>query len=171
MPVSRKLGVYCCDQGWPATEEWIGLGKIHGRTARTATDWEIDRGTRRRRVGYSSAIRCNRLFSLHPAYMVLASSSSTWAEPLRLLGQTQTQLPNRAQQGKPKDMFPLLVVELSLSVVAEFLLSSREDDTRSWGNFLVYFSHKLTQMPCQHEGLGIHIYRLLASQAYAKMLV
>ena len=98
MPVSRKLGVYCCDQGWPATEEWIGLGKIHGRTARTATDWEIDRGTRRRRVGYSSAIRCNRLFSLHPAYMVLASSSPTWAEPLHLLGQTHTQLPNRAQQ-------------------------------------------------------------------------
>ena len=65
----------------------------------------------------------------------------------------------------------LLVVELSLSVVAEFLLSSREDDTRSWDNFLVYFSHKLTQMPYQPEGLGLHIYRLLASQAYAKMLV
>ena len=65
----------------------------------------------------------------------------------------------------------VLVVELSLSVVAEFLLSSREDDTRSWGNFLVYFSHKLTQIPCQPEGLGIHIYRLLARQAYAKMLV
>ena len=65
----------------------------------------------------------------------------------------------------------MLVVELSLSVVAEFLLSSREDDTRSWCNFLVYFSHKLIQMPYQPEGLGIHIYRLLASQAYAKMLV
>ena len=38
--------------------------------------------------------------------------------------------------------YQLLVVKLSLSVVAEFLLSSREDDTRSWGNFLVYFSHK-----------------------------
>ena len=65
----------------------------------------------------------------------------------------------------------VLVAELSLSVVTEFLLSSKEDDTRSWGNFLVYFSHKLTQMPCQPEGLGIYIYRLLASQAYAKMLV
>ena len=64
-----------------------------------------------------------------------------------------------------------LVVEFSLLVVAEFLLSSREDDTRSWGNFLAYFSHKLTQIPYQPEGLGIHIYRLLASQAYAKMLV
>ena len=65
----------------------------------------------------------------------------------------------------------VLVDEFLLSVVVEFLLSSREDDTRSWGNFLVYFSHKLTQMPCQPKGLGIHIYRLLASQAYAKMLV
>ena len=27
-------------------------------------------------------------------------------------------------------------------LVTEFLLSSREDDNRSWGNFLVYFSHK-----------------------------
>ena len=60
----------------------------------------------------------------------------------------------------------MLVAEFLLLVVAEFLLSSREDDTRSWGNFLIYF-----QMPYQSEGLGIHIYRLLASQAYAKMLV
>ena len=60
----------------------------------------------------------------------------------------------------------VLVAEFSLLVVVEFLLSSREDDTRSWNNFLVYF-----QMPCQPEGLGIHIYRLIASQAYAKMLV
>ena len=59
----------------------------------------------------------------------------------------------------------MLVAEFSLSEVAEFLLSSRNDDTRSRDNFLVYFS-----MPCQPEGLGIHIYRLLASQAYAKML-
>ena len=61
---------------------------------------------------------------------------------------------------------PVLVAEFSLLEVAEFLLSSREDDTRSWDNFLVYFS-----MPYQPEGLGIHIYRLLASQTYAKMLV
>ena len=61
----------------------------------------------------------------------------------------------------------LLVAEFSLLVGAEFLLSSREDDTRSWNNFLVYFSHK---MPCQPEGLRIHIYKLLASQAYVKML-
>ena len=60
----------------------------------------------------------------------------------------------------------MLVAEFLLLVVAEFLLSSKEDDTRSWDNFLVYFS-----MPCQPEGLGIHIYRLLASQTYAKMLV
>ena len=60
----------------------------------------------------------------------------------------------------------MLVVEFSLLVAAEFLLSSREDDTRSWDNFLVYFS-----MPCQTDGLEIHIYRLLASQAYDKMLV
>ena len=38
--------------------------------------------------------------------------------------------------------YQLLVAEFLLSVVAEFLLSSREDGTRSWGNFLVYFSHK-----------------------------
>ena len=37
--------------------------------------------------------------------------------------------------------YQLLVAEFILLVVAEFLLSSREDDTRSWGNFLVYFSH------------------------------
>ena len=43
----------------------------------------------------------------------------------------------------------LLVAEFLLLVVAEFLLSSREDDTRSWGNFLVYF-----QMSYQPEGLG-----------------
>ena len=36
----------------------------------------------------------------------------------------------------------MLVAEFSFLEVAEFLLSSREDDTRSWGNFLVYFSHK-----------------------------
>ena len=35
--------------------------------------------------------------------------------------------------------------------------------------FFVYFSHNAT-MPCQPEGLGIHIYRLPTSQAYAKML-
>jgi len=47
-------------------------------------------------------------------------------------------------------LFFLLVAEFSLLVVAEFLLSLREDDTRSWDNFLVYFS-----MPCQPKGLGI----------------
>ena len=71
---------------------------------------------------------------------------------------TYTEAPGRGRQ--------LLVAEFLLLAVAEFLLSLREDDTRSWGNFLVYFS-----MPCQLERLGIHIYRLLASQAYAKMLV
>ena len=73
--------------------------------------------------------------------------------------------------GPHLELAVVLVVELPLSVVAEFILSSREDETRSWGNFLVYFSHKLTQMPYQPGGLGLHIYRLLASQAYAKMLV
>jgi hypothetical protein len=33
-------------------------------------------------------------------------------------------------------------------------LIEREDDTRSWGNFLIYFSH----MPCQPKGLELHIY-------------
>ena len=47
----------------------------------------------------------------------------------------------------------VLVAEFSLFVVAEFLLSSREDDTRSWDNFLVYFS-----MSCQPEGLGRYIF-------------
>jgi len=42
---------------------------------------------------------------------------------------------------KRKARMFLLVAEFLLLVVAEFLLSSREDDTRSWGNFLVYFSH------------------------------
>ena len=49
-------------------------------------------------------------------------------------GQRRCQLPVAGEHG-------LLVVEFLLLVVAEFLLSSREDVTRSWGNFLVYFSH------------------------------
>ena len=44
---------------------------------------------------------------------------------------------------------PVVSREFLLLIVAEFLLSSKEDDTRSWGNFLVYF-----QIPCQPEGLG-----------------
>ena len=44
--------------------------------------------------------------------------------------------------------YHLLVAEFSLLVVAEFF-----------------------SMPDQPEGLGVHIYRLLASQVYAKMLV
>jgi hypothetical protein len=32
-------------------------------------------------------------------------------------------------------------------------LIEREDDTRSWGNFLVYFSHSTT-MPCPPRGWG-----------------
>ena len=57
----------------------------------------------------------------------------------------------------------MLVAEFSLLEVAEFLLSSREDDTRSWDNFLVYFS-----MSYQPEGLGIHIYRLLDARCCPK---
>ena len=60
----------------------------------------------------------------------------------------------------------VLVAEFLLLKVAEFLFLLREDDTKSWDNFLIYFS-----MPYQSEGLGLHIYRLLASQAYVKMLV
>ena len=48
----------------------------------------------------------------------------------------------------------VLVAEFSLLVVGKFLLSSREDDTRSWGNFLVYFSHKLTQNAMPTRGVG-----------------
>jgi hypothetical protein len=43
-------------------------------------------------------------------------------------------------------------------------LIEREDDTRSWNNFFVYFSHNV--MPS--KGLEIHTYRLLASQEYAR---
>jgi hypothetical protein len=32
-------------------------------------------------------------------------------------------------------------------------LIERDDDTRSWGNFLVYFSHSTT-MPCPPRGWG-----------------
>jgi hypothetical protein len=46
-------------------------------------------------------------------------------------------------------------------------LIEREDDTRSWDNFLVYFSHPTT-MTLPSKGLEIHTYRLLASQKYAK---
>jgi hypothetical protein len=45
-------------------------------------------------------------------------------------------------------------------------LIEREDDTRSWRNFLVYFSLYHNAMPS--KGLGIHTYRLLASQEYAR---
>jgi hypothetical protein len=48
----------------------------------------------------------------------------------------------------------LLVAGFALLVVAESLLSSREDDTRSWGNFLVYFSHKLIQCHANLRGWG-----------------
>jgi hypothetical protein len=65
----------------------------------------------------------------------------------------------------------LLVAGFSLLVVAESLLSSREDDTRSWGNFLVYFSHKFIQCHANLRGWGYIFIELLASQAYAKMLV
>jgi hypothetical protein len=43
-------------------------------------------------------------------------------------------------------------------------LIEREDDTRSWSNFLIYFSHNV--MPS--NGLELHTYRLLASQEYAR---
>jgi hypothetical protein len=45
-------------------------------------------------------------------------------------------------------------------------LIKREDDTRSWGNFLVYFSLYHNVIPS--KGLGIHTYSLLASQEYAR---
>jgi hypothetical protein len=48
--------------------------------------------------------------------------------------------------------YHLLVAGFTLLVVVESLLSSREDDTRSWGNFLVYFSHKLTQYHANLRG-------------------
>jgi hypothetical protein len=43
-------------------------------------------------------------------------------------------------------------------------LIEREDDTRSYGNFLIYFSHNV--MPS--KGLEMHTYRLLFSQEYAR---
>jgi hypothetical protein len=46
----------------------------------------------------------------------------------------------------------LFVAGFSLLVAVESLLSSREDDTRSWGNFLVYFSHKLIQCHANLRG-------------------
>jgi hypothetical protein len=45
-------------------------------------------------------------------------------------------------------------------------LIEREDDTRSWGNFLIYFSLYHNVVP--PKGLEIHTYRLLASQEYAR---
>jgi hypothetical protein len=65
----------------------------------------------------------------------------------------------------------MLVGGFALLVAVESLLSSREDDTRSWGNFLVYFSHKLIQYHANLRGWGYIFIGLLASQAYAKMLV
>ena len=44
-------------------------------------------------------------------------------------------------EGASPSMNDLLVAEFLLLVVVEFLLSSREDDTRSWGNFFWFISH------------------------------
>jgi hypothetical protein len=65
----------------------------------------------------------------------------------------------------------VLVAGFSLLVIAKSLLSSREDDIRSWGNVLVYFSHKLIQCHTKLRGWGYIFVGLLASQAYAKMLL
>jgi hypothetical protein len=43
-------------------------------------------------------------------------------------------------------------------------LIEREDDTRSWDNFLVYLSYNVIPS----KGLEIHTYRVLASQEYAR---
>jgi hypothetical protein len=43
--------------------------------------------------------------------------------------------------------FPLCVRNRTLTLI------EREDDTRSWGNFLVYFSYSTT-MPCPSRGWG-----------------
>jgi hypothetical protein len=45
-------------------------------------------------------------------------------------------------------------------------LIERGDDTRSWSNFLVYFSLYHNVMPS--KGLEMHTYRLLASKEYAR---
>jgi hypothetical protein len=86
-----------------------------------------------------------------------------------------------AGKGARRSLFPpccllltrfwLLVAGFALLVAVESLLSSREDDTRSWGNFLVYFSHKLIQCHANLRGWGYIFIGLLANQAYAKMLV
>jgi hypothetical protein len=52
----------------------------------------------------------------------------------------------------------MLVAGFALLVVAESLLSLREDDTRSW-QFSGLFLTQTHTMPCQPEGLVIHIYR------------
>jgi hypothetical protein len=46
-------------------------------------------------------------------------------------------------------------------------LIEREDDTRSWGNFSgLFLTLYYNVMPS--KGLGIHTYRLLASQEYVR---
>jgi hypothetical protein len=47
----------------------------------------------------------------------------------------------------------VLGIELSLVRNITLTLIEREDDTRSWENFLVYFSHSTT-MPCPPRGWG-----------------
>jgi hypothetical protein len=46
------------------------------------------------------------------------------------------------------------------------VVRNKTTPTKSWGNFLVYFSHCHNAMPS--KGLEIHTYRLLASQEYAR---
>ena len=86
---------------------------------------------------------------------------------LSLMGSKTTMQPQGPYAAAPQrpantETYPII---LPLSLVRR--LVGKLNHPRSWDNFLVYFSHKLTQMSYQPEGLGIHIYRLVASQAYA----
>jgi len=61
----------------------------------------------------------------------------------------------------------MLVAGFLLLMLARSLLSSR-----GWHLEMGQFSGFITHtMPCQPKGLEIQIYRLLTSQAYAKMLI
>jgi hypothetical protein len=67
-----------------------------------------------------------------------------------------------------QELFRLQDRTALISVVRNRTLTliEREDDIRSWSNFLVYFSLYHNAMPS--KGLEIHTIMLLASQEYAR---
>jgi hypothetical protein len=94
-------------------------------------------------VTHLATCACPRLL-LYPYLLRLAACVAS--RPLALLC---------TAVGKIRGSCPLARLLLSIASVRNRTLTliKREDNTRSWGNFLVYFSHSTT-MPCPPRGWG-----------------